>query len=57
MCKATAKLKALKLQKVVEKEGYGNLKLYTRRGRRDWTAAIGTELVNEHPGYERYLAV
>ena len=55
-CKATAKFKALKLQKVVEKEGYGNLKLYTGEVRRDWTAAIGTELVNEQSGYERYLA-
>ena len=53
-CKATAKFKSLKLQKVVETEGFGNLKLYTQR---DWTAAIGTELVNEQPGYERYLAV
>ena len=53
-CKATAKFKSLKLQKVVETEGFGNLKLYTRR---DWTAAIATELVNEQPGYERYLAV
>ena len=33
-CKATAKFKSLKLQKVVEKEGFGNLKLYTRRGRK-----------------------
>ena len=33
-CKATAKFKALKLQKVVEKEGFGSLKLYTRRGRK-----------------------
>ena len=33
-CKATAKFKALKLQKVVEKEGFGNLKLYTQRGRK-----------------------
>ena len=32
-CKATAKFKALKLQ-VVEKEGFGNLKLYTQRGRK-----------------------
>ena len=33
-CKATVKFKALKLQKVVEKEGFGNLKLYTQRGRK-----------------------
>ena len=30
-CKATAKFKALKLQKVIENKGFGNLKLYTRR--------------------------
>ena len=33
-CKATAKFKALMLQKVVEKEGFGNLKLYTQRGQK-----------------------
>ena len=40
-CKATAKFNALKLQKVVEKEGFGNT-----HGR-DRTAAIGIELVTD----------
>ena len=54
---ATAKFKALKLQKVVEKEGFGNLKLYTQRGQKRLDSSYRNRVGQQATSYGRYLAV